>query len=78
MDFGAATAGTQAKRFRSAAGSLPPARGEYALRVEHLSKRFGERVAFEDVSFDVGYGEVFGFLGPNGRARPRRCGRWAR
>ncbi len=31
-----------------------------------MSKRFGERVAFEDVSFDVGYGEVFGFLGPNG------------
>jgi ABC-2 type transport system ATP-binding protein len=40
-----------------------------ALRVEHLSKRFGERVAFEDVSFEVGYGEVFGFLGPNGAGK---------
>ncbi len=40
-----------------------------ALSVEHLSKRFGDRVAFEDVSFEVGRGEVFGFLGPNGAGK---------
>jgi ABC-2 type transport system ATP-binding protein len=40
-----------------------------AVVVEHLSKRFGGRVAFDDVSFDVGYGEVFGFLGPNGAGK---------
>src|SRR5580704_18074731 len=69
MDSGRATAGTQAKRFRSPADSLDQAQGEHALRVEHLSKRFGDRVAFDDVSFDVGYGEVFGFLGPNGAGK---------
>jgi ABC-2 type transport system ATP-binding protein len=42
---------------------------ESALVVEHLSKRFGSRVAFDDVSFRVGYGEVFGFLGPNGAGK---------
>jgi ABC-type uncharacterized transport system ATPase subunit len=56
----------------------PPARGAHkggsALVVERLTKRFGDRVAFQDVSFEVGYGEVFGFLGPNGRARRQRSG----
>jgi ABC-2 type transport system ATP-binding protein len=40
-----------------------------ALSVYHVSKRFGDRLAFEDVSFEVGYGEVFGFLGPNGAGK---------
>jgi ABC-2 type transport system ATP-binding protein len=51
-------------------GSGPGGSGlEAALVVEHLTKRFGDRVAFDDVSFDVGYGEVFGFLGPNGAGK---------
>jgi ABC-2 type transport system ATP-binding protein len=37
--------------------------------VEHLSKRFGDRIAFDDVCFEVGHGEVFGFLGPNGAGK---------
>lgn len=42
---------------------------ESALVVEHLTKRFGDHVAFDDVSFEVGYGEVLGFLGPNGAGK---------
>jgi ABC-2 type transport system ATP-binding protein len=42
---------------------------DVALSVEHLSKRFGDRIAFDDVCFEVGYGEVFGFLGPNGAGK---------
>ena len=40
-----------------------------ALSVRNLTKRFGDRVAYEGVSFDVGRGEVFGFLGPNGAGK---------
>jgi ABC-2 type transport system ATP-binding protein len=43
--------------------------GAPALSVHGLSKRSGARVAFEDVTFDGGYGEVFGFLGPNGAGK---------
>jgi ABC-2 type transport system ATP-binding protein len=45
------------------------ANGAPALRVDNLTKRFGERVAFQDVSFTVALGEVFGFLGPNGAGK---------
>jgi ABC-2 type transport system ATP-binding protein len=40
-----------------------------ALSANRLSKRFGDRIAFDEVSFEVGHGEVFGFLGPNGAGK---------
>ncbi|MEU8171777.1 ABC transporter ATP-binding protein [Microbispora hainanensis] len=43
--------------------------GAPALSVRHLSKRFGDRIAFDDVCFEVERGEVFGFLGPNGAGK---------
>ncbi|MDQ6675607.1 MAG: ABC transporter ATP-binding protein [Chloroflexota bacterium] len=39
------------------------------IRVEHLIKNYGPRVAVADVTFDVGQGEVLGLLGPNGAGK---------
>jgi len=36
-----------------------------AIEIRHLTKRFGDITAVDDVSLDVHQGEVFGFLGPN-------------
>ena len=43
--------------------------GTPALAVDGLCKRFGDRVAFEGLSFEIGRGEIFGFLGPNGAGK---------
>ncbi|WP_371409704.1 ABC transporter ATP-binding protein [Micromonospora zamorensis] len=39
------------------------------IEVTHLSKRYGDLVAVQDVSFTVEPGEIFGVLGPNGAGK---------
>jgi len=39
------------------------------IQVEHLSRRYGELVAVDDVSFGIGRGEVVGLLGHNGAGK---------
>ncbi|HEY6633021.1 MAG TPA: ribosome-associated ATPase/putative transporter RbbA, partial [Rhizobiaceae bacterium] len=49
---------------------IPPrsagAGGETAIEAEHLTKRYGDFTAVDDVSFRIARGEIFGFLGSNG------------
>lgn len=41
----------------------------YAISVRRLTKRFGSFTAVDHISFDVGRGEIFGFLGANGAGK---------
>jgi ABC-2 type transport system ATP-binding protein len=40
-----------------------------SVTVEHLTKKFDDFVAVDDVSFEAHRGEIFGFLGPNGSGK---------
>jgi ABC-2 type transport system ATP-binding protein len=39
------------------------------IKVEHLSRRYGDTLAVNQLSFEVRRGEVLGFLGPNGAGK---------
>ena len=40
-----------------------------SLSIERLTKRFGKKTAVDDLSFEVGSGEIVGLLGPNGAGK---------
>ena len=37
--------------------------------VKNVTKKFGQKVALEEISFEVSKGEIFGFLGPSGSGK---------
>ncbi|KPU62597.1 3-dehydroquinate dehydratase [Thermococcus sp. EP1] len=39
------------------------------IRVEGLSKKFGEKIVLDKISFSVNDGEIYGLLGPNGSGK---------
>jgi ABC-2 type transport system ATP-binding protein len=49
--------------------STEPLPGDPVVSVSSLTKRFGDVVAVEDLTFDLDAGTVTGFLGPNGAGK---------
>lgn len=45
-----------------------------AIDCRHLTHRYGDFTAVDDLTLAVKPGETLGLLGPNGRARPQLCG----
>ena len=39
------------------------------LRIEHLTKTFGDKVAVDDLSLHIAPGEIYGFIGHNGAGK---------
>ena len=39
------------------------------LKIEHLTKKFGEKKAVDDLSLHILPGEIYGFIGHNGAGK---------
>jgi ABC-2 type transport system ATP-binding protein len=42
---------------------------EIILKIEHLTKRYGDKVAVDDLSLSIESGEIYGFIGHNGAGK---------
>ena len=42
---------------------------DFAVKIENLSKSFADIKAVDDISFNVGKGEMFGLVGPDGAGK---------
>lgn len=41
----------------------------HALEIKNLTKKYGDHIAIDNLSFTIEEGELFGFLGPNGAGK---------
>ena len=39
------------------------------IKIENITKRFNDKLALDNISFNIDEGEVFGLIGPNGAGK---------
>ena len=39
------------------------------LKIEHLTKKYGDKVAVDDLNIEIKSGEIYGFIGHNGAGK---------
>ena len=44
---------------------------ESMLKIEHLSKNYGDKIAVDDLNLHIAPGEIYGFIGHNGAGKTR-------
>ena len=63
------TASTARPAVQDAAPNASPAQAGTLLRLDHVSRHYGTLKAVDDVSFDMGIGELRAVIGPNGAGK---------
>src|SRR3954464_3386727 len=53
----------------AACRDVPNGKDGLLIRVEALTKKFGDKTAVDGISFTVEGGEIYGLLGPNGAGK---------
>lgn len=43
--------------------------GEFVLKIQNLTKRYGDKVAVDNLSLEIKSGEIYGFIGHNGAGK---------
>ena len=43
--------------------------GENVIEISHLTKKYGDHVAVDDLTLNIEPGRIYGFLGPNGAGK---------
>ena len=64
-DIGKRTAGTKAV----ARGIITKSEESKMLKIEHLTKIYGDKKAVDDLSLHIKPGEIYGFIGHNGAGK---------